>query len=94
MIIKTQSGESIDTASDLSAEERHILQKLMAWNTMVESVTQFRGIRDKALETGWNNSGPVRESAALSRVIQDMEIRIRQRLRDGIKPGKGKKSDE
>jgi hypothetical protein len=85
MIIKTLGNVSIDTASDLSAEERHILQKLMAWHTMVESVTQFRQIRDKALETGWNNSGPVRESTNLSRVVRDMEIRIRQRLKDGIK---------
>ncbi len=81
MIITTQNGQKIDTAVDLGPEERHILQKLFAWSSMVESVTQFRQIKEKALKVGWNDSGPVRESRNLSLVVQDFEIKIRQRLR-------------
>ena len=40
MIITTDSGQVIDTA-DLSPEERHVIQKLLAWMTLVDSVDQF-----------------------------------------------------
>ncbi len=40
MIISTDSGQVIDTA-DLSPEERHVIQKLLAWMTLVDSVDQF-----------------------------------------------------
>ena len=49
---------------------------------MVESVAQFRELKKKALADGWNNSGPVRESRALSLVANDLEIRIRRRLKN------------
>ena len=82
MIINIYDGTSIDTVKDLGAEERHIVQKLFAWETMVESVAQFRELKKKALADGWNNSGPVRESRALSLVANDLEIRIRRRLKN------------
>jgi hypothetical protein len=82
MIIQTHEGRSVDTATDLGPEERHILQKLMAWESMVKSLEQFREIRKKALADGWNNSGPVQESQALLRVIKVLETRIRQRLKN------------
>ncbi|WP_299976181.1 hypothetical protein [Desulfobacula sp.] len=81
MIIETSDGRSINTATDLGPEERHILQKLMAWGPMVESLDQFRDIKKKGLANGWNNSGPVRESRALSLVVKDLEVQIRQRLK-------------
>ena len=81
MIIETFDGRSINTATDLGPEERHILQKLMAWGSMVKSLDQFRDIKKKALANGWNNSGPVRESRALSLVVKGLEIQIRQRLK-------------
>ena len=82
MIINIYDGTSIDTVKDLGAEERHIVQKLFAWATMVESVARFRELKKKALADGWNNSGPVRESRALSLVANDLEIRIRRRLKN------------
>ena len=82
MIINIYDGTSIDTVKDLGAEERHIVQKLFAWATMVESVARFRELQKKALSDGWNNSGPVRESRALSLVANDLEIRIRRRLKN------------
>lgn len=80
MIIKTGNTQTIDTAEDLSAEERHILQKLFAWKSMVTSVTQFREKKNEALKKGWNNSGPVRESRQLKQVITLLEKEVRQRL--------------
>ncbi len=82
MIIKIFDGQSINTATDLGPEERHIVQKLMAWDSMVKSLDQFREIKKKALTSGWNNSGPVRESRALSLVVKHLEFRICQRLKN------------
>lgn len=82
MIINISHGRSVDTAKELRPEERHILQKLFAWADMVESVDRFRELRKKALADGWNNSGPVQESRALSLVANDLEARIRRRLKN------------
>ena len=82
MIINIHDGTSIDTAKDFGPEERHIVQKLFAWASMVESVAQFRELKKKALADGWNNSGPVQESRALSLVANDLEIGIRRRLKN------------
>jgi hypothetical protein len=80
MIIITSSGEKIDTAH-LSSAERHILQKLFAWKSLVDSVALFREKKKAALETGWNNSGPVSESRELSLVIAHLETQVRLRLK-------------
>jgi hypothetical protein len=80
MIIRTHKGQPIDTA-DLSPEERHVIQKLLAWMTLVDSVDQFRQKTHQALAAGWNNSGPVRETRTLARVIQHLEKQVRQRLK-------------
>ena len=80
MIIITNTGEKIDTAA-LSSEERHILQKLFAWKSLVDSVALFREKKKEALKNGWNNSGPVSESRALSLVIAHLENQVRQRLK-------------
>jgi len=82
MIIHMSDGPSVDTAKELGSEERHIVQKLFAWTAMVKSVARFRELKKKAMVDGWNNSGPVRESRALSRIADDLEARIRQRLKD------------
>jgi len=81
MIITTDTGNTIDTA-DLTAEERHVLQKLFAWKTLVASVDQFRDKKNQALAAGWNHSGPIRESRALSQVIQHLEKQVRNRLKN------------
>ena len=81
MIIKTESGQTIDTA-DLGPEERHVIQKLMAWMTLVDSMEQFSQKKQQALAAGWNESGPVRETRALSVVIRHLEKQVRQRLKN------------
>jgi hypothetical protein len=82
MIIQIDNNTEVDTDRDLSSEERHILQKLFGWKTMVDSVAQFRQKTASALSVGWNNSGPVRESRALALVIQQLEKELRLRLKN------------
>ena len=80
MIITTSNGKSFDTDKDLSAPERHILQKLFAWESMVTSLEQFRDKKETALLKGWNNSGPIDESLALNTIINDLEKKVDARL--------------
>ncbi len=80
MIVTTKSGASVDTSRDLSAPERHILQKLLLWKDLAASVEEFRGKKEQALRDGWNNSGPIRESRALGSIIRDLEETVAQRL--------------
>jgi len=80
MIITTRNGKSFDTDKDLTAPERHILQKLFAWESMVASLEQFRDKKETALLKGWNNSGPIDESLALNTIINDLEKKVDARL--------------
>ncbi len=80
MIIRTQKGLSFDTDKDLTAAERHLLQKLFIWEGMAESLDQFRREKEKALLSGWNKSGPVRERPALKAIISDLEEKLAKRL--------------
>lgn len=84
MIINTGSGQSFNTETDLTAPERHILQKLFLWESMASSLGQFKEKKEQALAAGWNNSGPVTESAALALIIQDLEKKVVNRLRKDI----------
>jgi len=81
MIITTHDGHSLDTDRDLTAPERHILQKLFLWESMAVSLEQFREKKEDALLKGWNHSGPVKESPALRRIIQHLEGRLTLRLK-------------
>ena len=80
MIINTWNGKSFDTDKDLSAPERHIIQKLFAWGSLVTNLEQFREKKRDALLKGWNNSGPVSESMALGTIIKDLEKKVVARL--------------
>jgi len=80
MIFTTQSGQSFDTDRDLSAPERHILQKLFAWEALSTSLEQFQDKKREALEKGWNQSGPVQAGAAMKAIIRDLERKVRDRL--------------
>lgn len=93
MIIQVANNTEIDTDRDLSAEERHVLQKLFGWKTMVDSVAEFRRKKELALSVGWNNSGPVRESRALALVVEQLEKELCLRLAQ-IKSGKPKDNEE
>jgi len=80
MIIRTSSGETYDTQKDLKPVERHILQKLFLWETMANSIEEFRQKKRLALEKGWNNSGPVAETKALRAIVAELENRLSKRL--------------
>jgi hypothetical protein len=90
MLITTKNGRSFDTEKDLISEERHILQKLFAWESMATSLEQFREKKEEAFQKGWNNSGPVKESTALKIIIKDMEKKVIDRLANVSDPYPGR----
>jgi hypothetical protein len=49
MLITLSNGRSLDTERDLTAAERHILQKLMIWESMAGTLEEFREKRARAL---------------------------------------------
>ena len=81
MIITTKDGRSFDTETDLTAPERHVLQKLFLWESMSCSLEEFRAKKEEALRKGWNNSGPAPGSPALKSIIRDLEEKVALRLR-------------
>jgi hypothetical protein len=80
MIYVTIDGKSFDTATDLAAPERHVLQKLFLLVPISPSLYEFRKKRREALSKGWNNSGSIRESSALTLIINDLEKKVLKRL--------------
>jgi len=80
MIFTTAKGRSWDTDTDLCAPERHILQKLFFWESMVPTVREFRDRTQDALVKGWNASGPVRPGPAFQDIVRDLEAKVRRRL--------------
>jgi len=80
MIITTWNGKSFDTEKDLNAPERHVLQKLFAWESMVTSLEQFKQKKQEALLKGWNNSGPIQEGMVLKVIIKNLEKKVAARL--------------
>ena len=81
MIIATKNGQTFDTNKDLTAPERHILQKLFLWESMASSVQEFREKKKEALLKGWNNSGPVKESRSLQKIVRHLEAKVSLRLK-------------
>lgn len=73
MIINLSSGRKIDTEKELTAEERHIVQKLYAWASVAQSSAVFKTKKEHAFKTGWNNSGPVAERNIVRQIIADLE---------------------
>ena len=80
MIITIKDGTSFDTATDLTAPERHILQKLFLWESMASSLEEFRQKKEQAFLKGWNNSGPIKESKTLRTIINHLEEKVAIRL--------------
>ncbi|MBN1847152.1 MAG: hypothetical protein JW932_01055 [Deltaproteobacteria bacterium] len=80
MIITTQNGKSFDTQKDLTAPERHVLQKLFLWQSMASSLQQFKEKTNEAFNKGWNNSGRIYQSPALKTIVHDLETKVIARL--------------
>jgi hypothetical protein len=76
MIYTTSKGESFDIERDFTDVERHVLQKLFIWKDLASSPGEFRQKKEEALRTGWNNSGPIKESPAMKRITQDLEEQV------------------
>jgi hypothetical protein len=82
MVLTLGNGQCFDTETDLTAQERHVLQKLFLWKSMASSVEEFRKKKEEALHKGWNGSGPIRESDALRAIVRDLEEKVTLRLRE------------
>lgn len=80
MIIRVNTGETIDTERDLTSAERHVLQKLFLWKSMASSLEEFRDRKRQALSAGWNNSGPIRASGPLQSIVATLEAELLTRL--------------
>jgi hypothetical protein len=80
MILTLRTGQAFDTERDLTAPERHILQKLFLWKSMASSVEEFRGKKEEAFRKGWNLSGPIQESDAMRAITGDLEEKVALRL--------------
>jgi hypothetical protein len=80
VIITTKAGKTYDTETDLTAPERHVLQKMFLWKTMASSIEVFREKKEQALLKGWNNSGPIQETPSLEDIIRDLEQKLVLRL--------------
>ena len=83
MFFTTENGKTFDTQADLTAPDRHILQKLFLWETMATSIEEFKEKRDAALENGWNDSGPISGSPALKTIIAELERKVSVRIKTG-----------
>jgi len=83
MIIETKTGKSFDTDKDLTAPERHILQKLIIWKSFAVSVEQFREEEKRAILRGWDNSGPIKPSEAMKAILAELEEHVALRVSKG-----------
>ena len=82
MIFTIRNGQSFDTEKDLTAPERHVLQKLFLWKSMAASVEEFRKKKEEALRKGWDRSGAIRESDAMRAIARDLEEKVTLRLHE------------
>ncbi len=80
MIIQCKNGEKVETAR-LTPAERHVIQKLMAWQSLAQSLTFFREKTAAALAAGWNNTGPVIRTRSMDLVIESLESELNLRLK-------------
>ncbi|MFT5701614.1 MAG: hypothetical protein ACI8ZB_004509 [Desulforhopalus sp.] len=81
MIIPIDNNPDVNT-DDLSSEEKHIIQKLLCWKVIVDSMEHFREKTALSLATGWNNSGPITASKGLTQVVKQMEKELLVRLKE------------
>ena len=87
MFYTTLAGRVLDTERDLDEAGRHVMQKLMAWESLGLPPRDFAQKRDQALAAGWNGRGPVSESGALAMAADDLARRVA--VAAGALPGPG-----
>lgn len=87
MIYLTLSGRAVDTDLELTSPQRHVLQKLLAWEHLGLPADDFAARRAKALHQGWSGQGPVEPSPAFRTVADDLAARLA--ARHGQAPGPG-----
>ncbi len=83
----TLAGRVLDTDQDLDEAGRHVMQKLMAWESLGLSPKDFAQKRSQALAVGWDGRGPVSESEALRAANDDLARRVA--VAAGTLPGVG-----
>lgn len=76
MLYTTLAGRVVDTDRALDEAGRHVVQKLMAWESLGLASAEFAVKRKQALAVGWNGHGPVSESGALIDVVADLARRV------------------
>lgn len=81
MQIHLSNGRKINTEKDLTAAERHIVQKLYAWQSVVNSTEAFQEKIRKAFDSGWNNSGPVIRRDIMQQIVADLEKAVISRVK-------------
>lgn len=81
MIIPIDNNPDVNT-DGLRSEEKHIIQKLLCWKVIVDSMEHFREKTALSLATGWNNSGPICASKGLTQVIGQLERELLVRLKE------------
>ncbi len=81
MQIHLSNGRKINTEKELTAEERHIVQKLYAWQSLVDSLDAFREKVRQAFDSGWNNSGPVARRDIMQQIVADLEKAVIERVK-------------
>lgn len=87
MLYTTLGGRVLDTDRDLDEAGRHVMQKLMAWESLGLGPREFAQKRTQALAVGWDGRGPVSEGEALRAANDDLARRVA--VAAGTLPGVG-----
>lgn len=82
MLYVTLTNRELDL-SRLSEPERHVAQKVIAWEKLGVEAGEFDKKYDKALRDGWGESGAVSPSAGLRALAEDARLRLGAARADG-----------
>ena len=77
MIYRLCSGETIDTARDLDFEERNFIQKMMIFQHLGLSLTEFRRRWRADGNPVWTGPATLDRPGPAARIILDLEGKIR-----------------
>jgi len=80
MIYRTRSGEDIDTARQLTFEERNLVQKMMIFQHLGLTLEEFRARWRTQNSPVWKGRATLERPGPAVRIILDLE----QRLKAGL----------